>query len=97
MVDEHCVYGRHGDKEKIIDFLLAGDSNGEWVPVVAIVGMGGVGKTTLAQILFNDERVRNHFQSWASVSETSNVNEITRKAFESFTLTYSNISDLNIL
>lgn len=99
LVDEHRVYGRHGDKERIIDFLLAGDSNGEWVPVVAIVGMGGVGKTTLAQVLYNDERVRNHFQSrsWASVSETSNVNEITRKAFESFTLMYSNISDLNIL
>ncbi|KEH17610.1 NBS-LRR type disease resistance protein [Medicago truncatula] len=99
LVDEHRVYGRHGDKEKIIDFLLAGDSNGEWVPVVAIVGTGGVGKTTLAQVLYNDERVRNHFQSrsWASVSETSNVNEITRKAFEYFTLMYSNISDLNIL
>ncbi|PNX95127.1 disease resistance rpp13-like protein 1-like [Trifolium pratense] len=99
LVNEHRVYGRDGDREKIIDFLLAGDSNGEGVPVVAIVGMGGIGKTTLAQILYNDERVRNHFQSrsWAFVSDTSNVYEMTKKVFESFTLSHSNISDLNIL
>ncbi|GAU46040.1 hypothetical protein TSUD_268830, partial [Trifolium subterraneum] len=99
LVDEHHVYGRHDDREKIIDFLLAGDSNGDGVPVVAVVGMGGIGKTTLAQILYNDERVINHFQSrsWAFVSDTSNVYEITKKVFESFTLSHSNISDLNIL
>ncbi|XP_058783064.1 putative disease resistance RPP13-like protein 1 [Vicia villosa] len=99
LVDEHRVYGRNGDREKIIEFLLAENSNGEGVPVVAVVGMGGIGKTTLAQILYNDERVMDHFQSrsWASVSETSNVYEITKKVFESFTLSHSNISDLNIL
>ncbi|XP_061354236.1 putative disease resistance RPP13-like protein 1, partial [Gastrolobium bilobum] len=99
LVDEHRVYGRSGDREKIIDFLLSGNSNEEGVPVVAIVGMRGVGKTTLAQLLYNDVRVRNHFQSrsWTSVSETLNVYEITKKVFESFTLWYSNISDLNVL
>ncbi|KAL4389820.1 hypothetical protein AHAS_Ahas03G0083300 [Arachis hypogaea] len=99
LVDETRVYGRSDDKEKIIDFLLSGESNGEGVPVAAIVGMGGVGKTTLAQVLFNDIRVRNHFQlrSWASVSETSDVSEITKKVFHSLTLSHSNIIDLNVL
>ncbi|XP_057749250.1 putative disease resistance protein At3g14460 [Arachis stenosperma] len=61
--------------------------------------MAGVGKTTLAQILYNDIRVRNHFhlRSWASISEASGVYELTKKIFESCAPKYSNIIDLNVL
>ncbi|XP_065631977.1 putative disease resistance protein RGA4 isoform X1 [Quercus suber] len=51
------VIGRENDKKAIIGILL--DPN---VEVLPIVGSGGLGKTTLAKLVFNDEEIRNHFE-----------------------------------
>ncbi|RVW89658.1 putative disease resistance protein RGA4 [Vitis vinifera] len=66
------MVGREENKEEIIGKLLS--SNGEEkLSVVAIVGIGGLGKTTLAQLVYNDERVVNHFEFkiWACISDDS--------------------------
>ncbi|PUZ66992.1 hypothetical protein GQ55_3G394700 [Panicum hallii var. hallii] len=56
------MFGRHVEKERIINFLLHEDdqSTGE-LGVLPIVGGKGVGKTTLVQHACDDARVRNHF------------------------------------
>ncbi|MCI16346.1 NBS-LRR resistance protein, partial [Trifolium medium] len=41
------VYGRENDKEKIVEFLLTQAMHCEFLSVCPIVGLGGVGKTTL--------------------------------------------------
>ncbi|KAM3356733.1 hypothetical protein P3S68_023447 [Capsicum galapagoense] len=69
---------------KIVDFLL--DSKVEEnVVVISIVGLGGLGKTTLAQCVFNDEMVKENFEKtlWVCVSDVFEVKIIAEKIAES--------------
>ncbi|KAL0349160.1 UNVERIFIED_CONTAM: putative disease resistance protein RGA1 [Sesamum angustifolium] len=63
------VLGRENDASVIVNMLV--DSSDEVVSVVPIVGMGGLGKTTLARLIFNDQRTKKHFDEriWVCVSE----------------------------
>jgi Holliday junction resolvasome RuvABC ATP-dependent DNA helicase subunit len=66
LVEESSIFGRDDDKEKIISLLLLADANGnENLCVIPIVGMGGIGKTTLSQLVSKDQRVKKHFDSKA--------------------------------
>ncbi|KAG5578507.1 hypothetical protein H5410_058641 [Solanum commersonii] len=71
VVDESDIFGRQNEIEELIDRLLSEDTNGKNLTVVPIVGMGDVGKTTLAKAVYNDEKVKNHFnlKAWFCVSE----------------------------
>ncbi|KAL6841060.1 hypothetical protein ACP4OV_029029 [Aristida adscensionis] len=67
---EPKVYGRDQEKDSIIRKLTSMDSNGTNLSVIAIVGHGGFGKTTLAKLVFNDSVVSKHFDIllWVYVS-----------------------------
>ncbi|MCH90047.1 NBS-LRR resistance protein, partial [Trifolium medium] len=56
VITEPKVYGRDTDEEQIVEFLLRHAVDSEELSVYSIVGVGGLGKTTLAQVVFNDER-----------------------------------------
>ncbi|XP_020411846.1 putative disease resistance RPP13-like protein 1 [Prunus persica] len=99
LVHEPCVYGRDEVKENLLQILLSDDASKDDVSVLTIVGMGGVGKTTLARLLYNDDKVKEHFplQAWVCVSEDYDSNRITKTLLESVTSKSSDKTDLNLL
>ncbi|CAJ2646948.1 unnamed protein product [Trifolium pratense] len=79
------VYGRDEDVEKIADFLVGPAADSDDLSVYPIVGLGGLGKTTLAQSIFNHDRVVKHFElrSWVCVSEDFSLKRMTKSIIES--------------
>ncbi|XP_006356392.1 putative disease resistance protein At3g14460 [Solanum tuberosum] len=80
LVDNFDIFGRQNDFEDLIDRLLSEDANGKNLTVVPIVGMGGVGKTTLVQAVYNDEKVNDHFdlKAWHCVTEEYDAFRLTK-------------------
>ncbi|KAH0747620.1 hypothetical protein KY285_009277 [Solanum tuberosum] len=80
LVDDAGIFGRQNEIENLIGRLLSMDTKGKNLAVVPIVGMGGLGKTTLAKAVYNDERVQKHFslKAWFCVSEAYDAFRITK-------------------
>ncbi|GLU08350.1 hypothetical protein SLE2022_252680 [Rubroshorea leprosula] len=76
--------GREDDVSKIVQ-LLTDPTNELPLCVLSIVGMAGLGKTTLAQSVRNHDQIQNHFGEimWVCVSENFDVERILAEMLES--------------
>ncbi|GAU24714.1 hypothetical protein TSUD_355430 [Trifolium subterraneum] len=85
-VSESDILGREDDKKKII-VLLRQPNEVQNVSLVAIVGIGGLGKTTLAQLVYSDVEVQNLFEKsmWVYVSNNFDVKTIVKNMLMSLT------------
>ncbi|PNX85024.1 CC-NBS-LRR resistance protein [Trifolium pratense] len=102
LVDESSIYGREHEKEEIIHFLLSDTDCDNQISIINIVGLGGMGKTALAQLAYNDHRIMEHFEikAWVYVSQSNDLLSLTQsilRSFQSFQSSVAYSEDLDIL
>ncbi|XP_027369162.1 putative disease resistance protein RGA1 [Abrus precatorius] len=93
------VFGRVEDEVKILEFLLDQACAFDSPSIYPIVGIGGVGKTTMAQLVYNNERVSTHFsvKIWVSVSQNFSVKRILCSIVDSIAREKYDVYDLDVI
>ncbi|XP_048494526.1 putative disease resistance RPP13-like protein 1 isoform X2 [Beta vulgaris subsp. vulgaris] len=80
LVCEPIIHGRDDKRNEIIENLLREELSCDNYNVIPIVGTGGIGKTTLAQYVYNDVKhvkARFDLKAWVCVSDVFDVTRIT--------------------
>ncbi|KAK8361191.1 hypothetical protein V6Z11_A03G023400 [Gossypium hirsutum] len=93
-VQTSSVIGRDEAKQHLVNFLK-NPADGEDIPVLPTVRIGGIGKTTLAKLMFNEESVKSHFELriWVCVTEDFDIKQLMIKIIKS--ATGMNCKDMN--
>ncbi|KAL6139771.1 hypothetical protein ACLB2K_058073 [Fragaria x ananassa] len=83
--EKEKVVGREDAVTKIVTTLISSDNQQKNLSVMAIVGMGGLGKTTLAKLVYNEPAIGTHFDKriWLCVSNTFEVDAILSQMVDS--------------
>ncbi|KAH0742326.1 hypothetical protein KY290_035369 [Solanum tuberosum] len=85
VLTEPKVYGRDKEEDEIVKILINNVSDSQELPVLPILGMGGLRKMTLAQMVFNNQRVTEHFnlKIWVCVSDDFDEKRLIKAIVES--------------
>ncbi|XP_062093366.1 disease resistance protein RPM1-like [Humulus lupulus] len=83
-LEEAQLVGIEPKKQALLSFLVKDTSQ---LRLAAVVGMGGLGKTTLVSSVYNDSRVKNHFhqlQAWVNISQLFKLDEVLKQIIQQF-------------
>ncbi|KAF3784141.1 putative late blight resistance protein-like protein [Nymphaea thermarum] len=84
-ITETNIIGREKDEEVVLKWLFEeSNPHEDSASVIAIVAMGGVGKTALAKKLYHNSSVPDYFDKcmWVCVAETPKLLDLFRKILE---------------
>ncbi|KAF9661949.1 hypothetical protein SADUNF_Sadunf18G0002300 [Salix dunnii] len=100
VIDATEIKGREKDKGTIVKMLVGESSDQEpALRTISLVGMGGIGKTTLAQLVYNDHQVETYFgkRIWVCVSDPFDETRIAKAILEALTGSAQNLIELQAL
>ncbi|KAJ6917986.1 hypothetical protein NC651_012253 [Populus alba x Populus x berolinensis] len=85
-LDEADVVGIENPKHLLVSWLVEGE---EKLSSISVVGMGGLGKTTLVKKVYDSHPIRRSFDthSWVTVSKSFASTELLRVALQGFLAT----------
>ncbi|KAL4567503.1 hypothetical protein LXL04_023088 [Taraxacum kok-saghyz] len=88
-----------GDKDTLLHKLLRDEPCDKNFSILPIVGMGGIGKTALARLLYDEMLGNDHFQvmAWVCVSDDFDILKISKTILQSVGGGNQEFSDLNRL
>ncbi|KAF7069808.1 hypothetical protein CFC21_075387 [Triticum aestivum] len=75
-VEEEVVIGRTEEIKEIVDTICESITPENKITILPIYGIGGIGKTTLAQLVFSDCRFAGYSRVWVYVSQNLDLNKI---------------------
>ncbi|PWA90469.1 disease resistance protein RGA4 [Artemisia annua] len=80
------IVGREKDELQIVEFITESKKE-EKLTIFPVVGMGGIGKTTLAKSVYNNPKIRKQFdvKAWLCVSVKVNITRLLEMIYESLT------------
>ncbi|XP_044497219.1 putative disease resistance protein RGA3 [Mangifera indica] len=100
LVDETDICGREFEKNFLVSELLD-ERNEEQkdLPVISLVGMGGIGKITLAQLAYNNDKVKSHFDTrvWVCVSDPFDEFRVAKAIIQGLKCCTNNLVELESL
>ncbi|WVZ16276.1 hypothetical protein V8G54_009258 [Vigna mungo] len=99
LVAEEVIYGREEDKETIFTWLRS-DTSDNKLSILSIVGMGGMGKTTLAQHVYNDpktDEAKFDEKAWVCVSDVFDALRVSKAIIGAFTNSRDDSEDLEMV
>ncbi|XP_075670902.1 disease resistance protein RPM1-like [Castanea sativa] len=82
-IEEAEVVGIESHRDKLINWLVEGPSNRT---MISVVGLGGVGKTTLVKKVYDNKKVVAHFNchAWITVSQSYKKEDLFRDMIKQF-------------
>lgn len=98
LVNTARVFGRQEERDDVVRMVSEGITTNS-LSVATIIGTGGLGKTTVAQLVYNDSRIHENFDlfGWVCASEDFDVQRLTRSMLESITRKGTIVTELSAL